>query len=762
MDDLRVLSNAVTKANVIHLTVEGIHFKNPALDVINQSQRYNPILKLASNSRLQYLQLRGFDDFFSRISRSSLVPAPRFRVLTMDLRITPKDKAIKSFNGFLQQCSSLTTLQVNLHHQYSITRATSDVFNKLQLVKSLKVDCGEFIVYASVSKGKIQDMDMTVKRLDNLSSDDFKFIKENHLKRLTIYHTPMEANKLADLLRCTPVLCRLQIGYEDERRFSAPILGIELQDLIKMIAPKTLSKFESLTIDYKRLSLTARFSQGQIQEMTMKIGRVDVLSVEDINFIQRGDFTRLVIEHADMADEGRLADIFRPSPVLSYIHIRRLGEPCLAKATTLDMKLHDLVKTITAETLDRNKSFLLNCQRLTLTAGLSQGRTQDMTMTIVQLSVLTSDDLIFIRQNQITWIVIETIPQVSDENRLADILRHCPALQQFHIRFKEERGLANTTAPELRLQDLVKMATADSLRNLDPLSIDYGRVTWTGSISKGQIQQMTVTFERLHDLTSDDIIFLQQGHSIRLAMRQTLQEADEDKLTNILHSIPGLTHLQIGCKSERFLAIVNSMITTREKLVQDRGSSSLRSIELMGGEDLAPFGFLGECHKDNTYMQSHLSFTEDSTTSFDMRTWIRLRHAMSITDRNPVNDFIRQYGWSIVLFDEDLTRNDTFAAILDDIPTTRDSQLESFRFHTYWFKADGFDRLDSIIKRSPNFKDLGLNVFINTDSGLKKFGEMECIHHSIELCPLDRGYGVRSASSNSEVVAFTITFTGNH
>ncbi|KAF9943660.1 hypothetical protein BGZ65_000524, partial [Modicella reniformis] len=75
---------------------------------------------------------------------------------------------------------------------------------------------------------------------------------------------------------------------------------------------------------------------------------------------------------------------------------------------------------------------------------------------------------------------------------------------------------------------------------------------------------------------------------------------------------------------------------------------------------------------------------------------------------NPVNDFIRQYGWSIVLFDEDLTKNSTFAAILDDIPTTRDSQLESLRFHNSQFKADGFDRLEGIIKRSPTFKDLGL------------------------------------------------------
>ncbi|KAF9952482.1 hypothetical protein BGZ65_005228, partial [Modicella reniformis] len=665
MDDLRVLSNAVSKANVIHLIVDGVHYKSPALDVINRNQRYDPILQLASNSRVQSMQLRGFDDFFSRISKASLVSAPKFRVLTMDLGITPKDKAVKSFNDFLQQCPSLTTLQINLHHQYSITRATSDVFNKLQLIKSLNIDRGELSINASVSKGKIQDIDMTVKQLNGLSSDDLKFVKENHLKRLAIYHTPLEEDKLTNLFRCTPVLCRLQIGYNDQRRFSAPILGVELQEIINMIAPETRSKLESLSIDYKRLSLTASFSQGQIQELTMKIGGVDDLSVDDIKFIQRG-FTRLVIEHIHREDGNRLVDILRHS---------RLEGPCLANVATLDMKLQDLVNPITAETLDRNKSFFLNCQRLTLTASLSQCETKDMSMTIAQLGALTSDDLIFIRQGEITWMMIETIPQESDGDRLADILRHSPALQQFHIRFKEEPDLCNTTAPELKLQDLMKIATMDSLSKLESLSLDCGRFTLTGSISQGKIHQMTMTIERLHDLTSGDLIFFQQGYFSRLAIRHTPRESDEDQLVDILHSIPRLSHLEIGCKPERILAITNFMITTREKIVQERGSSYLCSVELME-ENLVPFDIFGECDYNNTYIQSHLSFTEDSN-SFDMRTWIRLRDNMSITDNDPVNDFIRQYGWSIVLFDEDETKNSTFAAILDDIPTTRDSQLEN-------------------------------------------------------------------------------------
>ncbi|KAF9975353.1 hypothetical protein BGZ65_008295, partial [Modicella reniformis] len=141
------------------------------------------------------------------------------------------------------------------------------------------------------------------------------------------------------------------------------------------------------------------------------------------------------------------------------------------------------------------------------------------------------------------------------------------------------------------------------------------------------------------------------------------------------------------------------------------------TIELML-EKLTPFDIFGECDDDKTYMQSVITFKEDSD-SFDMRTWIRLER-MSITDNNPVNDFIRQYGWSIVFFDEDKTVNSTFATIFYDILTTRDSQLKSLRLYSSYFTAHGFNRLDSIIKRTPNFKDIGLYMYINTDNGLEK------------------------------------------
>ncbi|KAF9950492.1 hypothetical protein BGZ65_006585 [Modicella reniformis] len=91
LDNLRSLSKAVTKANVFHLTVDGTHFKSPPLDIINRSQQYDLILQLA-NSRVQALHLKGFDDFSSRISKSSLTSDPKFRVFVIDSGFSLKEK----------------------------------------------------------------------------------------------------------------------------------------------------------------------------------------------------------------------------------------------------------------------------------------------------------------------------------------------------------------------------------------------------------------------------------------------------------------------------------------------------------------------------------------------------------------------------------------------------------------------------------------------------------------------------------------------
>jgi hypothetical protein len=254
------------------------------------------------------------------------------------------------------------------------------------------------------------------------------------------------------------------------------------------------------------------------------------------------------------------------------------------------------------------------------------------------------------------------------------------------------------------LQSLVEFATSDTLNGLEKISINHGNFLLTTNVSQRAVQDMTMDIERLGNLNHTDVAFINEGHLVRLTIQSTLQEANEDRLATILRRSPKLTYLGIGCEGTRAAAVVDLVTSTRENILQEGGSSALRTFELMD-EKMTPLDLHCECD-DSTHIQIHVSFAENSGT-FDMRTWIRLPN--STRTETPLRSFARQYGWSIVFLEEGLTRNDTFATILDDIPDTRPSQLETLSFDASKFAEPGFERLKKIAQL-PNFKTLGLSM----------------------------------------------------
>ncbi|KAG0001393.1 hypothetical protein BGZ65_003534 [Modicella reniformis] len=396
---------------------------------------------------------------------------------------------------------------------------------------------------------------------------------------------------------------------------------------------------------------------------------------------------------------------------------------CCPPLTGLQLKLnrqYSIAKVIqdVFRKLHRLESLEIDYKKSFANVVIMKGNIHAITLIMEWLSDLKPDDLRSLLESRFTRLNLEYTPLEGDEDRIDDALRHIPVLSRLQIRFQDGRRLTIINTLGMTLQDLEKMASSDTLRGVESFLIDCGKHSLNANVSQGKIKDMVMTIKRLRDLTPDGLEYLQQSQITHLTIEYTPQEGDENLLTGILRHSPNLTHLQIGCKEERFLAITNLIISTRATIVQERISSYMKTIEVME-EKLTPFDIFGACDNDRTYMQSVLTFNEDSS-SFDMRTWIRLRNDMHITDDNAVNDFIRQYGWSIVFFDEYRTKNDTFAAILDDIPTQRDTQLESLIFHTGKFTADGINCLDNIIMRSPNFRELGLYMYILYESDFEK------------------------------------------
>jgi hypothetical protein len=182
--------------------------------------------------------------------------------------------------------------------------------------------------------------------------------------------------------------------------------------------------------------------------------------------------------------------------------------------------------------------------------------------------------------------------------------------------------------------------------------------------------------------------------------------------------------LRIGCAEERCLAVIELVVFTRESLVQGAGSCQLQTFELLE-EGLVSFDDYAD-FTNRTIIQSILTFTEDSST-FDMRTWIRLRTAKSITEDDPICGIVRKYGWSIVRLRIMDPLGDHLLAILDDVTSKRGSRFERIDLHPFLLTDSGLDHLHRIVERSPSSMGLVLSMQrLHTDGRIELAHTLLC------------------------------------
>ncbi|KAK3821163.1 MAG: hypothetical protein J3Q66DRAFT_438074 [Benniella sp.] len=218
LDELRTFAKAITTANVIRLTVDGTHLQRPTRDLVNRSRRFNPILQLASNARIQSLHLKGFDDFFNRVSNPTLTPSHKFREFSMSSNDS-RDRIIKAFDSFLDYCPSMTTVELKFYDEHPITRTMDVILDKLQKLESLKIDHGEVSFTSKLSGRRICDMTMTTNRLSDIRPDDFRVIQQGELTQVAIKYTPSEVDEvqLVKIIGCSRRLSVLRIGCQESR-----------------------------------------------------------------------------------------------------------------------------------------------------------------------------------------------------------------------------------------------------------------------------------------------------------------------------------------------------------------------------------------------------------------------------------------------------------------------------------------------------------------------------------------------------------------
>ncbi|KAG0246599.1 hypothetical protein B0O80DRAFT_531922 [Mortierella sp. GBAus27b] len=213
MDDLRTLAKAVTMANLISLTVDGSHLKGPKMDIMNRSRRFNPIIQLGSNGRLQHLGIRGFHDFFSRVSKPPAVSTSTLRMLSVEFKKKWGLEMIGSFVNFLGHCPSLVALNLKLLDHHRITVGLNGILYKLPMLESLEISQG-YSFTAKVSERRIQDMTVNFTELVSHVSYDYDLFRQGCMTQISIglHGTRDEQEILSDILYHNPTLTTIRVG----------------------------------------------------------------------------------------------------------------------------------------------------------------------------------------------------------------------------------------------------------------------------------------------------------------------------------------------------------------------------------------------------------------------------------------------------------------------------------------------------------------------------------------------------------------------
>ncbi|KAF8930010.1 hypothetical protein BGZ58_008532 [Dissophora ornata] len=193
LDDLRTLAAAVNKANVVYLIVDGSSFKGgPALDLINRGRRFDPILELMSNARIQCIKLHNFEEFCLRVGSSSIVMAPQLRLLSIGLSVSLYEKT---------------------------AQLVTEKMDHFKALETLAIICNGRSITVRFSRGKVHAMAMSVHALVDLSEDELKYCAMGRLRKLEVSNTPAEADegRLAAILQQNLGLEEIVVGCDVER-----------------------------------------------------------------------------------------------------------------------------------------------------------------------------------------------------------------------------------------------------------------------------------------------------------------------------------------------------------------------------------------------------------------------------------------------------------------------------------------------------------------------------------------------------------------
>ncbi|KAK3815355.1 MAG: hypothetical protein J3Q66DRAFT_344448 [Benniella sp.] len=256
-----------------------------------------------------------------------------------------------------------------------------------------------------------------------------------------------------------------------------------------------------------------------------------------------------------------------------------------------------------------------------------------------------------------------------------------------------------------------------SLNNLDYISLDIGRL-WmtTNDISQGDINNSSIGIPNLKDLTLEDLEIIRQYRPIALTISKTPEKEDEDRLVSILHQNPSITFLRIQCHLGRHSAIINLVISTREKMRRSRSRPESMALRLLDSklpgsakEAVLERASGPHClfHQSSSGNVVDVSFDKVSST-VGVRTHLRSNQFKS--DDPEVHDFIRQFGYSFITLVVPESFSDPPAMLLDECTGRLTSSIAHLEITPTSLTTAGLDAMDRVINRSKGLTYLRLSL----------------------------------------------------
>ena len=242
----------------------------------------------------------------------------------------------------------------------------------------------------------------------------------------------------------------------------------------------------------------------------------------------------------------------------------------------------------------------------------------------------------------------------------------------------------------------VSRSTTGILRGFDDpqsLSLDFGRFTMSArDIFRGAIKDVAVSVKDLGAPTLDDLEFIQQCCPTAFALSGTPQEKNDDRLVSILQLFPSITSLRIECDMKRLVAVIELVISTREKLLQDESRPALHIFELVHPE-----------------IKVKVSF-RNGYPDLDVETCVKLGNCLPQILDPAVYTFIRRYGWSITNLVVPESFSNRLAKLLDESIQERGSKMAHLDMTPTSLTTPGLDAMSRVINQSQGLTYLRLSL----------------------------------------------------